>query len=138
MKTYYEEVINNFTKRAKKQYKKYESYLDNSEDLLNFCLENTKKALDLVPMLLENALLRNPFDVKKHVEESTSIEEKENVNSIVKKFSKSEFLLKKNLFVDVKTKMKINLGWEVEDIQTKYDRFLQEYPVKLKCSYIDQ
>lgn len=38
LETHYRSVLENFTKQAKEQYKKYENYLDNAEDLLNYTL----------------------------------------------------------------------------------------------------
>lgn len=137
METSYNEILMNFKNKAKKQYKIYEDYLNKSEDLLNYSIDYSSKSIELISSLLENALLKNEYDIKEHFDSVKNIEETENVNTILDRFKKSEFLKKKFLFSDIKKNFKTKLHINIFELQSIYNKFLEEDRAKFSNSRIE-
>jgi hypothetical protein len=119
-------MIEAFTKKAKDTYKKYEAYLDNTEDLLNHAILYFQKTADLAHRVMDNALLGNSFDIKEHFVFENKDELDTNIRNILGKFAKSGFLSKKKLFLEVGQKMNLRNNLKIEELQTKYDKFLDK------------
>lgn len=122
----HESMLVKFTTKAKDMYKKYEAYLDNSEDLLNHAILYFQKTSDLAHRVMDNALLGNSFDIKEHFLFENKDELDANIRTILNKFGKSGFLTKKKLFLDVGQKMNLRNYLKIEELQTKYDKFLDK------------
>ena len=65
---------------------------------MNFSLNYTSKTSELILLLMENAFLHNKFEIKNHFDSLIDFEEEENVNNILDRFNKSDFLRKKDVF----------------------------------------
>lgn len=138
MEINYNNIIETFKNKAKKQYKIYEDYLNKSEDLLNYSIDYSSQSTELISKLLENALLKNEFDIKEHFESVNDVEVVENVNNILEKFKKSGFLKKKFLFSDIKNNFKTKLHINIPELQSVYNKFLEEDRVRFSNSRIEQ
>jgi len=121
-------MLENFTKQAKDQYKKYENYLDCAEDLLNYTLIYFKCLHDMIHATLDSALLDNKVNLNSYFdyENKTAIEN--NVKTIIERFSKSQFLEKKKLFVDIKKKINIKGILKLAEISEKVEKFRDDAP----------
>lgn len=136
IENYYKSILDNFTNRAKKQYKKYEAYLNKSEDLLNFTLKNESMYKDLIFELLENAILGNNFCVKNFFEKFRDLENEENVKDILNNFEKSKFFKSKILFKNVKDKVSVKNNIDFGVLQKKYDKLKNLENKKMNFSFL--
>ena len=134
MDEHYNGILDMFKTKAKKQYKIYEDYLNKAEELLNYSLNYSSKVSELINLLMENAFLRNKFEIKEYFDSLENFEETENIEMILDRFTKSDFLKKKNLFPEIKQKIGTNLKINFSDLQTIYEKFLEEERVEVKFS----
>ena len=92
--------------QAKSTYKKYEDYLDNADDLLRYSLKLTAKTNELIPSVMEHALLGTDLNFREFFRESSEEEVLTKINYILDKFTKSSFFKKKKLFNDIRKQFK--------------------------------
>lgn len=128
MENHYRGVLENFTKQAKDQYKKYENYLDNAEDLLNYSLTYFDCLHEMIQGSLDAILLDNKIDLNCYFDYENKTTVENNIRSIVDRFSKSQFLSKKKLFMDIKKKMNLKSNVKLTEITDKCQRLLEETP----------
>lgn len=122
--SHYNDVLLKFTKQAKDQYLKYEAYLDNSEDLLNYTLTFFHKAIELVDKVIEGATVGSKIDFRSHFKLEGGVEIETNLKRILEKFTRSQFLTKKKLFLDIKKRMDLKSNLKLHEYKKKFDRFL--------------
>lgn len=128
LETHYRTVLENFTKQAKDQYKKYENYLDNAEDLLNYTLQYFGYMTDMIHGSLEAMLLGSKADPAAYFDYDNKTANENNVKAIIERFSRSQFLNKKKLFVDIKKKMGLKSQLRLAEIQEKCEKIMEDTP----------
>ena len=128
LETHYRTVLENFTKQAKDQYKKYENYLDNAEDLLNYVLTYFDCTNEMMHGTLEAMLLGNKVDPGAYFEYENKTANENNVRAIVDRFARSQFLNKKKLFVDIKKKMGLKAQLKLQEVQEKCEKIMEDAP----------
>ena len=128
LESHYRGVLENFTKQAKEQYRKYESYLDNTEDLVNYALLYFNCLHDMVQGALDSVLLDNKIELNSYFDYDNKIATENNIKAILDKFSKSQFLTKKKLFIDIKKKMNLKSIIKLSEIQDKCEKLLDDGP----------
>ena len=65
----YNKMLKNFTKQSTDQYKRYEVYLKNSEELLNYCLIFFNRSAELNHKIIDCGFLRSKIDFQEHFSE---------------------------------------------------------------------
>lgn len=129
-------LLESFTKQAKDQYKKYENYLDNSEDLLNYALTYFDRLHEMIQGSLDALLLGNKIELKGYFDYENKAATENNIRTIVDLFSKSQFLSKKKLFVDVKKRMNLKGLVKLSEIQDKCEKLLDQTPKQQKTKSV--
>lgn len=124
--THYRGVLENFTKQAKEQYKKYENYLDNAEDLLNYALQYLGCMTDATHGALESMLMESKVELGGYFEYENKAETENNVRAVLDRFSRSQFLTKKKLFVDIKKRMGLRAGLRLQELEEKCEKLMEE------------
>lgn len=120
----FNEKLEVFAKQAKEQYRKYDSYLDNAEELLNYTAVIANQAFEIIDAIFSNAILAVEFDFASTFKSDHSVETDTKIKKIIEKFSKSEFLKKKKLFLDLPKKVGFKEKFNIKEVQQKYDKFL--------------
>ena len=120
----FNEKLEVFVKQAKEQYRKYDSYLDNAEELLNYTAVIANQAFEIIDAIFSNAILAVEFDFASTFKSDHSVETDTKIKKIIEKFSKSEFLKKKKLFLDLPKKVGFKEKFNIKEVQQKYDKFL--------------
>ena len=128
LESHYRGVLENFTKQAKEQYRKYENYLDNAEDLLDYALTYFNCLHEMVEGTLDAVLLEGKVELSGYFNYENKAAAENNVKTIVERFSKSQFLNKKKLFVDIKKRMNLKSVLKLSEMQDKFEKLLEEGP----------
>jgi len=132
IENHYRGVLENFTKQAKEQYKKYENYLDNAEDLLNYTLTYFNCLHEMIQGTLDSVLLENKVELNSYFDYENKTATENNIKAIVDRFSKSQFLTKKKLFIDIKKKLNLKSILQLNDIKEKCEKLLEDVPRQKK------
>jgi len=122
----FNEKLEAFAKQAKDQYRKYDSYLDNAEEVLNYTTHVANQAFEVIDAIFSNAILAVEFDFAATFKPEQSIETETKIKKIIEKFSKSDFLKKKKLFLDLQKKISFKEKFNIKEVQQKYDKFLSQ------------
>lgn len=122
----YNKMLNKFTKQTKDQYKRYEVYLKHSEELLEYCLFHFNKSAELSHKIIESITTREKVDFKALFSLEGNAGLKKSFTSAVDKFSRSQFLAKKKLFVNIKKRLKVDDVLKLEELQKKFDKTITE------------
>jgi hypothetical protein len=93
---------------------------------------------EAISSILEHTFLKDKFDIKNHFELNLDPTSLDNTEDILDRFEKSEFLRKKNIFQDIKSKMKNNFNVDFNKIQNLYDRLIDDERIKFSNSRIEQ
>lgn len=94
----HKETNERLVESTKNSLKKYEQYLDCTEDVIKFLISQLKREGELAQALLENAYVSQSFEVKGFLKGLQSEEENEILKSALNKISKSSMLKSKGLF----------------------------------------
>ena len=125
----YESQVKSFTQQAKDQYRKYEEYLEGAEDVINYTAIHTQRALGLLEATLDGVLLGSSFtlaDFRDFEESKVGVPELETrARSVLERFSNSDFLKRKKLFLNLKQKLDFKERSRAKEMQYKYDRLLE-------------
>lgn len=124
--THYKSVLENFTKQAKEQYKKYENYLDNAEDLLNYVLQNYECVVEMAHGAMDSVLLGNKVELGAYFDYENKAAVDTNVKAVIDRFSRSQFLAKKKLFVDIKKRLSLKSSARIQELQDKCEKMMEE------------
>ena len=130
LETHYRNMLENFTKQAKDQYKKYENYIDSAEDLLNYALQYLSCMSEAAHGALDAMLLGSKVDLAAYFDYENKVTSENNVKAVIDRFSRSQFLNKKKLFVDVKKKMAFKPGFRLQELEEKCEKMMEEAPKK--------
>lgn len=130
LETHYRGMLENFTKQAKDQYKKYENYLDNAEDLLNYTLEYLSCMGEAAHGALDAMLLGNKVELSPFFDYENKATTENNVKAVIDRFSRSQFLNKKKLFVDIKKKLAFKPNFRLTELEEKCEKMMEEAPKK--------
>lgn len=122
----YNKMLKNFTKQSTDQYKRYEVYLKNSEELLNYCLIFFNRSAELNHKIIDCGFLRSKIDFQEHFSEEGKLKPNSAVNTAIDKFSRSQFLAKRKMFINIKKRMNLRAILKIEDLERKYSKFLNE------------
>lgn len=128
LETHYRGVLDNFTKQAKEQYKKYENYLDNAEDLLSYALQYIECSGSMMHGALDSMIMGNKVELNGYFEYENKAATENNIRTVIDRFSRSQFLNKKKLFVDVKKKMGIKSSFRLQELEEKCEKLMEEAP----------
>ena len=126
MESNYNKMLNNFTKQTTDQYKRYEVYLKNSEELLEYTLFHLNRMVELSHRIVDSNVIRGKLTFA----DFFSLEDKEKMkkgfDTAIAKFSRSQFLAKRKMFVNVKKRLRMKEVLKLDELQKKYDKLVTE------------
>lgn len=111
---------------TKNSLKKYETYLDYSEDVVNYLLQMIRRETEISKAILEKAFVGQPFNIKEFSRSLESEEENEQFKNALSRIGKSQMLKKKGLFQGIDEKVKIVRLYDRTAIQDMYNRMLEK------------
>lgn len=111
---------------TKNSLKKYEGYLDNAQDLVNYLIQMVRKEAETCKAIIEKAFVGQPFNIKEFYQSLESEEENMQFKNALTKITKSQMLKKKDLFRGVDERIKIVRLYDRTAIQDMYDRLMEK------------
>lgn len=110
--------------KAKETYKKYDSFLENCEFVIDFLQVFGFKTIELVDTVFESFIREGEIDFSLFQKKLWTAEVEEKCRVAVEKLSKSDFLKKKKLFPDIAKVVSIANKIDWKEMQQKFDRLL--------------
>lgn len=100
----YEKDIAKYKEYDQKKNKRHHSELNKADTLLEYVTKNYKKNLQLLEMVLDNAILHQEMDISEELRAFKDKEEQSTIKGILNYFEERYAKKKKNLFVNIKKK----------------------------------
>lgn len=108
--------------KAKETYRKYDAYLENAEDAVNYAWFFALGTLDLMDHIFENLIRESPTDLNGFFRKEIDEEAESQRKASIEKLSKSEFLKKKKLFLEISKLAQLKDELDLKEKQAKFDR----------------
>lgn len=111
--------------KAKDTYRKYEAYLENAEDAVVFAWTFALGTLDLIDHVFESLIRESETDLAVFFRRDLSEEADAKRKAAIDKLSKSEFLRKRKLFLDIGRLASLRDELDFKEKQAKFDRLAE-------------
>jgi hypothetical protein len=93
---------------------------------MTYTSQIANQAFEVIDAIFSNAILAVEYDFAASFKLEQSVETETKIKKIIKKFSKSDFLKKKKLFLDLPKKISFKEKFNIKEVQQKYDKFLAQ------------
>lgn len=118
----YNDSLESTIAKAKETYRKYDAYLENAEDAINYAWFFALGTLDLMDHIFENLIRESPADLNGFFKREIDEEAEGQRKASIEKLSRSEFLRKKKLFLEIGKLAQLKDELDLKEKQAKFDR----------------
>ena len=116
--------LESFTKQAVEKYKKYEGFLEHSEEVVLFSNRFCRTLVDAIDNVFDSLAAQRNFNLIEMFSLAFTVKDKEKIHSHLQNLFGSQFIKNKNLFKDT-TKFDFFTMVSIDDLQNRFNKILE-------------